>query len=438
MKGKILALLLSLCLLVLPLIAGCAGAPPPGVNYIILGAALSLGYPDGSCAKDNLQYAVDEINAAGGVTVGNTTYEFKIYFDDTRDLEGTATQAQTLAAIQDLILNKGAQFMVGGPIRSSMALYAMDVNWQNGYNKVWIWSAGFFSTAFGPKVAGNYTNYKYCFRTQGSALPLATECLTVIQAINATYGAAHNWSGSPSVYMVYQGVGHSTDAYNILSAAVPAAGFTWAGASVVSTGGTDFSVPLSNAAGNNTKILIPWFDMPESSNLIIQWYNGAYTMIPVGFIVPGQDSRAWGTFATGNTSKCAYLVDCYPQAGFTPLNAQASAYISVYGTRKAGLLPAETWVGPTCWEVIYVLKDALERAGSLNSAAVITALEGSALTGVYGKVSFNTTTHDLIRTLDPATGGISTWYQWQAGSRVAVYPPAVGNTSSILLPPWMP
>jgi branched-chain amino acid transport system substrate-binding protein len=453
MKGKkVLALLGSLCLvllLVVPFVAGCGGAvtppPPAQTGTIILGAALSLGYPDGSCGRDNLQYAVDKINADGGFKVGNVTYTFQIYFDDTRDLEPVPVDANSLSAIQDLITNKHADFMVGGPIRSAEALNAMDWNYQYGYNKIFIFSDGFFSTLFGPKVAGNYTKYKYCFRTQGSALPLANECLAVIQAINATYGAAHGWGASPTVYMIYQNVGHAVNAYGILSTTVPAAGFTWGGASAIPTGTTDFSAPLAAADASGTRILIPWFDMPESSNLIIQWYNGQYNMIPVGFCVPGQDSRAWANFATSTSSKVAYLVDTYPQAGFTPFNSQAAAYISYYGSRKAGLLPAETWVGPTCFEAPYILKDAILRCATnyTDTAAMITALEATNLQGIYGLASFNTTTHDIIRTLDPATGAISTWYQWQGtnstnGQRVPVYPAAVGSLSSIVLPPWMP
>lgn len=82
------------------------------------------------------------------------------------------------------------------------------------------------------------------------------------------------------------------------------------------------------------------------------------------------------------------------------------------------------------------MKDALERAGSLDDAAVIAALEATDMTGVYGKIAFDAN-HDMTCTTDPATGAITTWVQWIDGERVTVYPEAIGDPGDIVLPPWM-
>jgi branched-chain amino acid transport system substrate-binding protein len=85
---------------------------------------------------------------------------------------------------------------------------------------------------------------------------------------------------------------------------------------------------------------------------------------------------------------------------------------------------------------VYVLKDAIERAGSTDSDKVIAALENVNLMGVYGKISFDKKSHQIIPSLDPAQGAVTSIIQWQKGRRVQVFPPKTAE-GKIQLPPWM-
>jgi branched-chain amino acid transport system substrate-binding protein len=86
---------------------------------------------------------------------------------------------------------------------------------------------------------------------------------------------------------------------------------------------------------------------------------------------------------------------------------------------------------------VYTLKDAIERAGSLDSGAVVTALEKTDLTGgVYGRIRFNPKTHQVIPSVDPNEGAVGTIFQWQKGKRVVVFPPKIAM-GEVKLPPWM-
>jgi branched-chain amino acid transport system substrate-binding protein len=85
---------------------------------------------------------------------------------------------------------------------------------------------------------------------------------------------------------------------------------------------------------------------------------------------------------------------------------------------------------------VYTLKDAIERAGSLNSDAVVTALEKTDLMGVYGRIKFNPKNHQVIPSVDPNEGAVGTIFQWQAGKRIVVFPPKIAM-GEIKLPPWM-
>jgi len=85
----------------------------------------------------------------------------------------------------------------------------------------------------------------------------------------------------------------------------------------------------------------------------------------------------------------------------------------------------------------YVLKDAIERAGSLDPDKVVAALEKTDMMGVYGRIRFDPKTHQIIPALDPKEGAVTTIFQWQApGKRVVVYPPSIAM-GEVKLPPWM-
>ena len=85
---------------------------------------------------------------------------------------------------------------------------------------------------------------------------------------------------------------------------------------------------------------------------------------------------------------------------------------------------------------VYTLKDAIERAGTLDSDKVVAALEKTDIMGVYGRIRFNPKDHQVIPATDPKEGAVGTIFQWQKGKRVVVFPNRIA-TGKILLPPWM-
>ena len=90
--------------------AGTAMAKVEG-DTIILGSAISLTgkySTNGEHAKNGYEFAIQKINAAGGVKVGGKSYKLKvIYYDD----ESTPARGAQLA--ERLISQDGVQFMLG-------------------------------------------------------------------------------------------------------------------------------------------------------------------------------------------------------------------------------------------------------------------------------------------------------------------------------------
>jgi branched-chain amino acid transport system substrate-binding protein len=106
------------------------------------------------------------------------------------------------------------------------------------------------------------------------------------------------------------------------------------------------------------------------------------------------------------------------------------AYTKRWGVEPEGLGTSSSYMA------VYVLKDAIQRAGTLDSNKVVEALEKTDMMGVYGRVRFDPKSHQIIPSTDPKEGAVGSILQWQGGKRVVVYPKSIAM-GEILLPPWM-
>jgi branched-chain amino acid transport system substrate-binding protein len=375
-------------------------------------------------AERGLELAVEEINAAGGLDVAGKRHPFKIEVMDTRDLEPGVPVSEALLAVEKLILGKGADFVVGGPCRSEAALAAMDLI--SRYEKISIISAGVLTPAYHQRIAENYEKYKYCFRMTGNVVTEIKESVGILESIREKHGFN-------KVFIMVQDVAHARAAGEKIKAMLEDKGLDVVGFEKYPTGSTDFSVGLLKAKGAGAQVLFYWFDMPEISILTKQWFDMKIEALPVGFGASMADSTFWDATA----GKCAYWVNVWPRAGCVPSEAipVAAQFIKAYKGRY-GVEPGVTWVSPVSYQAVYVLADAIGRAGTIETNRVIAALESTDLNSVWGRTKFDPRSHQILYSDDPLKGALTTWAQWLDGKRVAVFPPKVA-TSAIELPPWM-
>ena len=163
-------------------------------------------------------------------------------------------------------------------------------------------------------------------------------------------------------------------------------------------------------------------DMPESSILLKQWYDMKIPALPFGTIIAAAEQPGFWKATEGKGEYCMASV---VNAGNAPSNATpwTMRFVEAY-QKKYGLEP-EGYGTSSSYMAVYVLKDAIERAGSLNSDAVVAALEKTDLMGVYGRIKFNPKNHQVIPSVDPNEGAVGTIFQWQAGKRIVVFPPKI-------------
>ncbi|NLT24119.1 MAG: ABC transporter substrate-binding protein [Syntrophorhabdus sp.] len=398
---------------------GPAGAADP----IVIGAPLATAFLYGWDAERGIKLAADEINAAGGVKVGNTKRPFKVEVIDTRDLEPGVPVSEALLGLEKLILEKKADFIVGGPVRSEAALAAMDI--LSKYKKVSILTTGVLTPAYHKKVADNYAKYKYCFRNSSHVGVMMPEFLTLLEDMRKSYGFK-------TAAIMVQDVAHARAGGEAMEKALKGKGWTVMAPKIYPTGTTDYSVGLADAGKNGAQILFLWMDMPESTILLKQWADMKLKCIPIGFVNAAEQPG----FMKASGGKGEYLIVNLVNGGNAPakITPWTMKFVDAY-KKKWGLEP-EGYGTSSSYMAVYQLKDAIEKAGSTDSEKVITALENGDIMGVYGRMRFDKKTHQIIPSLDPKEGAVTGIIQWQKGKRVQIFPPKVAD-AKVVLPPWM-
>jgi len=408
---------LAFCIAGFPDIAAAAEKP------IVIGAPLATAFLYGWDAERGIKLAVEEINAAGGVNVGGKKRPFKAEVIDTRDLEAGVPVSEALLGVEKLILEKKADFIVGGPIRSEAALAAMDL--LNKYKKVSILTTGALTPAYHKKVAENYDKYKYCFRITSHVGVMANEFITLFEEIKKGHGFN-------KVYIMVQDVAHARAGGEFMKKMLTEKGWEVVEMKVYPTGTSDYSVGLNDAGKKNADIIFLWMDMPESSILLKQWSTMKLKALPMGFVNAAEQPGFW----KATDGKGEFLIVNLVNGGNAPANITPWTMKFVNAYKKRWGLEPEGYGTSSSYMAVYALKEAIEKAGKIDSDAVIAALENLNLMGVYGKISFDKKSHQIIPSLDPEQGAVTSIIQWQNGKRVQVFPPKTAM-GKILLPPWM-
>jgi branched-chain amino acid transport system substrate-binding protein len=417
-NSKIVLVFLGVLLLVLP------SSPALAEKPITIGCPLSTAFLYGWDAERGVKLAVEEINAKGGVNVNGKMRPFKVEVIDTRDLEPGVPVSEALLAVEKLILDKKADFLIGGPVRSEAALAAMPL--LSKYKKVSILTTGVLTPKYHAMVEKQYDKFKYCFRIHGEAVNLVGEML-------ANFGELKQKYGFNNLFIIAQDVAHARAAGEIIKKLTTKKGWNVTGFEIYPTGATDFSMGLLKAKKTKTEIINIWMDMPESAILLKQWYEMKVPALPFGSTLAAAEQPGFWKATDG---KGEYTLCNVVNAGNAPSDATPwtmkfyNAYAKRWGVEPEGLGTSSSYMA------VYVLKDAIERAATLDSEKVVGELEKTDIMGVYGRLRFNPKSHQVIPATDPKEGAVGSILQWQAGKRVVVYPKSIAK-GTIQLPPWM-
>lgn len=389
---------------------------------IVIGVPTSTGFLEGKECLNAAQLAVEEINAKGGVAVGNEKRPFKIESIDIRDAAPGVPVPEALLGIEKLILSKKPAALVIGPFRSEALLASMDLI---AKHKVPLLGTIAMTPATEAKIKKDPQKYKYIFRPCLNAKYL-------VQYLAGTMGFIKKQYGFDKVYIMNQDVAWARKTAEIITKVYfEKAGWTVVGQESYPTGTTDFSSALMKVRAKKVQVILPIFDMPQSGILVKQWNAMQIPSLLAGFISPLAGPGAWKTF----DHKIAGAMNCNFEVGSAIASskvAPSTAFEQAYAKRWGKPLEAGHGPGPS-YESVHILAEAIERAGSLDADAIVAELEKTDRQGVMGRIKFDEG-HQVVYGMNPEASAVAAVFQWTAdGGRTIVFPTALAE-GKIALP----
>jgi branched-chain amino acid transport system substrate-binding protein len=173
--------------------------------------------------------------------------------------------------------------------------------------------------------------------------------------------------------------------------------------------------------------------MPESGILVKQWNSMKVPALLAGFISPLAGSGAWKAF----DEKIAGAMNAIFEVGNIPIPKVPASVQFYQAYQKRWNKEVQSGHGPApAYESVYLLAEAIQRAGSLDPDAIVAALEKSDRSGAIGRIKFDEG-HQVIFGNDPAQTALGCIAQWrEGGKRVVVFPEAVAE-DKVQLPAWI-
>ncbi|MBM4325058.1 MAG: amino acid ABC transporter substrate-binding protein [Deltaproteobacteria bacterium] len=392
-------------------------------DTVIIGVPTFLGSLEGGESLKAVQLAADEINAKGGVTIKGAKHPIKIEASEIRDGAPGVPVPEALLGIEKIILDKKVHAIVVGPFRSEALLASMDLL---AKYKVPMLGTIAMTPASEAKIRENPEKYKYVFRT----------CLTSRYAAELLAGTMNLLTkefGFKKTYLMNQDVLWARATAGGIKGWYEKNGWEVLGQDEFPTGASDFSSALMKAKARGAQVLFVCFDMPQSGILVKQYKSIKVPALLAGYVSPMTGDAAWKTFdgQIGGLLEAVWELGNVPSVKYPPSKAFYDAYKAKYKTAlQAGHGPAPAY------ESVYVLKEAIERAGTVEADAIVAALKRTDRAGVMGRIRFDEG-NQVVYGTDPTKEAVAVMFQWsEAGEQRIVYPTTIAD-KKIWAPEWV-
>lgn len=346
--------------------------------------------------------AVEEINAAGGV-LGR---KLQLVFAET---EQSPEKGKT--AVERLLFVDKVDVIIGEH-RTEVALAVQPIIMEN--KKIFL-STGTGSPLLSENVLKDYAKYKYYFRTFLNSNQMAKQMVKQLDDMLAT-------NKMDKVAIVAE---TAVWLEPIVEALKSSLGSKLVAIERVSTNAKDLSVELSRVQGAKAQIIFTILAADAGLPLARQWADRQIPALITGYTVMAQSDRFWE-----QTEGRAQAYMTWKHGVRAPISPKTIPYWDRY-TKKYGHVPG-AYTNFATYDGVYVLVEAIKRAGSLDSDALVTALEATNYIGVSGRIKFQ-------KRHDPEDGPDFvpfTYIQWIKGEMVTVWPPSM-KSGEFATPPWM-
>jgi branched-chain amino acid transport system substrate-binding protein len=304
---KRIVFLIIATLLVLGLVLPGCGEETPVENVIKIAVVGPMTDLQGQNHKDGAEMAVEEINGAGGIDVGGTSYDVELVLVETEEStegeDGSTGSANLENVIDDVT------FCVGGFRTEVVNVYrevAID-------NDVLFMNCGAATGSLQFSVVTNYDKYKYWFKsTPYNETFLVKSCLKMTATIGAVLqGTLATLEATNSTYVKtpykLSTTGGKITAHILMEDATWCAGmvaaaeyylpnvlgFTVTGTTLVSPTAADITTELTAIAALNPHIIFTAFSGSVGAVYSNQKNDLGIPAVTIGINVPGQQLSHW-------------------------------------------------------------------------------------------------------------------------------------------------
>lgn len=294
------------------------------------------------------------------------------------------------------------------------------------YKVLSIVSIGCWTPGWHAKTGKDIANYKYSFRLSGNVAYWIPNIVTLLNNIKEKYGFN-------KMYITVAEAAHAKAAASFVEKGAVAGGWQIVGNEVHPLATTDFSMMLRDVRKSGAQVLFIWDHTPEALSMISQWQDLKIPAAAIGFVGPTEDPVMWKQ----TNGKVAYLVEFAGEGGTLPgLNVTplTKPYHEAF-KKRWGSEPRGTGDTPS-YTSLYLIKDAIERAGTLDVDALVSAIEQTDIITAGGRLRFDKTNHQAIYGNNPKETLMAQLLQWQDGKRVCIWPPQIA-VGEYKLPPWV-
>lgn len=364
-------------------------AYPPAPEFIEIGASIPLTGRFGSLGSQvntGYQYAVEDINAAGGVFVAEygTQIPFRLtVYDDESDPTKAVAKMEALYSEQNVVAYLGGA--ASGMHAATTAIAELHGVPYLGVSFAWwnIHQRG-YTTLFSP-FPKSPDQARNVYQFLNEALPEGERPTNV-----AIFQEATDWG---------------IELGGMFRADAPAFGYTVVYYEQYAPGTTDFSSLILAARDAGADMLLGMPTTPDGIAMVRQMSELGWTP-RFTMLVRAPDGATWGETLGPLGDYVAMFPGWHHGEDFPGVAEINERHQTDFGR------PADVLVGPA-YACVQILADAIERAGTLDRDAIIDALADTDMMTVIGQVTFNA---------DGTGNVLNPVVQWQDGQQELVWP----------------
>lgn len=350
----------------------------------------------GSSIGPAAQLAAEEINARGGVN--GRKIEIVVY-------DNHSSAAESVRAFQRAVNEDKVNAVIASYI--SEVVLALEP-WAGRLKTVMI-TPGAASDVITQNIAKDYEHNKYTFHGYLTSSALAG---LVCDAAKDLLVAQHRMK---SAVIMSEDAAWTTPLDAGYEQCLPKVGLKVLDHVRFSPDTTDFTPIFSKIEGQKPDVMITGISH-VGTQPTVQWKSQQVPIPMFGISSQATNSTFWKD-TNGATEGVLYQAVSGPGVAVTPKTLPfVDAYVKKFGNNPS-------YAGYTSYDEVYMIAEAVKRAGSTDSDKLVAALEKTDYVGTIGRVAFKPKGDPHVHGLRTGPGYITgLMLQWQDGKQVNIWP----------------